>query len=1110
MKRKAILVALFVALVVVLGNQYTTSLEVGDEWFNSTWHYRIKIDVNTSDYDRMNWPVEYEVNFTQLFEQMNTTGTFDNQSVRVFEYNDAGGIMWEMPSQFDEAEDYNASTNAAGTLVFILNGTTNANTLRQFYVYFDRTEAGTKEDEAYDTGMKVTGTDGDYTINNTQLNFRIDTERGENTSGLWNVTYNDQDLTNLFNPSGASDKTREFTIITDGTYNYTYDLRGNATIIEGPVRVTIRQTGYEAYWNDPDNKTNRTKIVKEYFFYLNNTYGVSNISAWVLIRQNITNIYTSDIYRESKSGFPALDALGAYSSGYKVAYNYSVDPGSWVRATYTLGGSMTAFINVNETGTSNFIAGNSSDSDRVGIDLANTTIQPNESIVDVAAIVFGDTIKTPNIITNVRDRLINPLNITAHAPEGWWIEIDPKMYTTQDVDVNIFNRNESSLIAANITYDPFNSTVSANATFNNGTIDTSDDITIVLYDDGTHGDNQSGDAIYSNYFNFTNTSTVGEWNFTVRIYDSEGYFLNETTFVFNITDIYNLSMRIWNDTGLPRTTNATLNLTTYRRDIMIPGANITCSYDSIPIPDQNITDLGDGTYNITFYTGDEYGLYYLNCTATKDGNSGQESEEFTVESPQTNIGITKQPSVYELYNITYFHNESFNLRITMNNTGNSSAYDTNITISLPPELVPNTTFYNIGNILIETEGVRNFNITILNNTQSGEYIINITVNWTNLNGSLGYNETLVNVTIYQNPEIRVPEELRIGIIAPGNYSLIDNFTAISYGNYYLDSITFNVTNPDNFTIEFDPENISGMNPGESQEVQMNVSVPSYQKTGIYNLMVNITSSNNGYDNLTLQIIVSGTNMSLVVQPEYYISYNVTAFENENFTLNVNTTNTGNTTAFYASINFSLPQNWTVTNSSKWCGNVSRGNFCYDEFNVTIANLTPPGNYTVNVTVNWEDIDIGLKSNTTIIEVEVVSNVTLEVPEKSMTEDIKHGTEEVIGVFNLRSTGNDMVENISFNVTGFENFTIEFNQSYPLNLSAGNFRTVTINVSIPSGYSNGTYDATLNITTNNAGFKIVNLTVIIPVDGNWTMNTTYCEHSQTPAEGVLCDVLINNT
>lgn len=1111
MKKKAIIVVLFITLAILLGNQYTASLETSDEWFNSTWHYRIKIDVNTSEYDRTSWPVEYEMNFTQMFEQMNITGTFDNESVRVFEYNDTGDIIAEIPSQFDEALDYDESNNAVGTLVFMLNGTTSANTLRQFYVYFDRTDTGAKSPKTYNTGMEISGINGEYVINNTKFAFKFDTERGENTSGLWQVQYRDQDETNLFNPSGSSDKTREFTIISDGNYNYTFDLRGNATIIEGPVRITVRQEGYEAYWNDPDNKTNLTKIVKEYYFYFNNTDSDSDNTTFVIVRQNITNVNDSNVFREAVSGFPGMDVTGAYGATYKVASNLSVDPGSWVRGTYSLGGQMTGIINVNETGTSNFIAGNDSGADRIGIDLTNTTIQPGESLIDVAAIVFGDTISTPDIITDVRDRLVNPLNITLYAPEGWWIEIEPKMYASNDLNVTIFNRNESSLVVVNITYDPFNFTAYANATFNNGTVDTSDDITVILYDDGTHGDNQSGDAIFSNYFNFTNVSTLGEWNYTVRIYDSEGYYLNETVFIFNITNLYNLTMYIWNDTGLPRTTNATLNLTTYRKDIMIPGANITCSYDTTTLPDQNITDLGDGTYNITFYTTDKYGLYYLNCTATKDGNSDNASRPFTVESPQTNVAVTTQPVVYELYNITYFNNESFNLLIILNNTGNSSAYDTNITITLPPELTANTTFYDdVDTILVESEKSRLFNITVLNYTTSGEYLINVTINWTNLNGSLGYNQTFVNVTIYDNPEISVPDESRLGIIAPGNFSIIDNFTVISYGNDILNNITFNVTNPDNFTVIFTPPNISSMNPGEIQEIEMNVSVPSYQKTGIYNLTINISTNDGGYDNLTLQIIVSGTNMSLVVNPEYHIAYNITAFENENFTFTVNTTNTGNTTAFYVSMNFSLPQNWTIINQSIWCGNVTRGSFCYDQFNVTVSNLTPPGNYTVNVTINWEDIDIGLKSNMTNIEVEVVSNVTFEVPEELIEYTIWHGTEELIGTFNLNPTGNDMVQEIDFNLTGLENFTVVYNQSYPLNLSAGNFTTVSINVSVPSGYSNGTYNATLNLTTNNSGFQVVNLSVTVPIDGNWTTNTTSCDHLQTPAEGVLCYVLINNS
>jgi uncharacterized membrane protein len=1111
MKSKLLLALVFLVVVILLGNQYTSSLEIDDQWFNSSWHFRVKMDVNTSDYDRTSWPVEYEMNFTQLFEQMNMTGTFDNESVRVFEYNDTGSILGEFPSQFDEADDYIASTNAVGTLIFILNGTTSQNTLRQFYVYFDRIETGAKTNKIYNTGMNYTWDGEHLVVNNTKTSVKIDTERGENTSGIWQVQYRDQDETNIFNPSGSSAKTREFTMLSDGAYNYSYNFSNNGSITMGPVRITFRQVGYETYWNDPQNVTNATRIVKEYYFYFNSTEDDSSNSSWILIKHNLTNINGTVIYRESKAGLLAFDALAAYSAGYKIDQNYTSDPGSWVRSTYTLGGSMTALINVNETGTSNFHADNYTDADRMGISLDNTTIQSGNSIVDVAAMVFGDTIDTPNIITIVRDRLLNPLNVSIHTPEGWWIEMDPRMYSEVGTSVIIFNRNESSLIWSNITYDPFNSTVYINATFNNGTGTGADDTTIVLYDDGTHGDNQSGDKTFFNYFNFTNISNIGEWNFTVYVYDGEGYYLNQTTMVFNITDVYNLTSYIWNDTGLPRVINATLDLTNFRRDIMIPGANISCSYDITTIPDQNVTDLGDGTYNVTFYTGDEYGLYYLNCTATKDGNTGQKAKEFTVESPQTKVAITMEPSVLEVSNMTYLHNYTLNLKASMNNTGNSSAYYTSITLVLPPELKSNTTFYDdVNTILVETEKARHFNISVLNNTPAGEYIINVTVNWTNLNGSLGYNESYVNITVYDNPDLNVPEDIVVDIIASGNYSVVDNFTVMSYGNYDLDNVTFNVTNPDNFTITFSPTNISSMTPGQTQGIEMNISVPSNQSTGIYNITINVSTNNGGYDPIILQIIVSGTNMSVETQPDYYISNNITAFMNETFSFVVNTSNTGNTTAFFTSINFSIPQNWTIINQSKWCGNVTRGNFCYDQFNVTVSNLTPPGNYTVNVTTNWEDIDIGLRSNTTSMVVQVVSNITLEIPEDIFTRTIWHGTEEIIGEFNIKSTGNDLVENVDFNLTGFENFTVEFNQSYPMNMSAGDFRSVAINVTIPSGYQNGTYNATINITTNNAGYKEINLSVTVPVDGNWTTNTTYCGHTQTPVEAVLCTVLISNT
>ena len=97
-------------------------------WFNVSWHYRLRLEVNATDYIITNWPVEEQINFSDLLK----SGTFDINSTRVFEYSQSGVLLQEVPSQFDIDENYNAS-NAFGTLVFLMNGTTQANNTRIFY-----------------------------------------------------------------------------------------------------------------------------------------------------------------------------------------------------------------------------------------------------------------------------------------------------------------------------------------------------------------------------------------------------------------------------------------------------------------------------------------------------------------------------------------------------------------------------------------------------------------------------------------------------------------------------------------------------------------------------------------------------------------------------------------------------------------------------------------------------------------------------------------------------------------------------------------------------------------------------------------------------------------
>src|SRR6185436_17217063 len=59
-----------------------------------------------------------------------------------------------VPFQFDRAGDFNASTNAAGTIALLMKGNTDANAMRFYHVYFDTT--GTFEPATFEALVTTT------------------------------------------------------------------------------------------------------------------------------------------------------------------------------------------------------------------------------------------------------------------------------------------------------------------------------------------------------------------------------------------------------------------------------------------------------------------------------------------------------------------------------------------------------------------------------------------------------------------------------------------------------------------------------------------------------------------------------------------------------------------------------------------------------------------------------------------------------------------------------------------------------------------------------------------------------------------------------------------
>jgi uncharacterized membrane protein len=1106
----AIILAAVAIIGLIVSMSPSSPQAYGEEWWNGSWHYRVKITVNTSYYDRFEWPVEYAVNFTALFDDLNLSGPLDENSTRVVEVNDSGGFLQEVPSQFDQAIDYDASSNAAGTISFILNDTTPSHTERWFYVYFDL-QKSQKTSPAYSSIISKTwdGDEFNITFNNEATEFYgffvFDTNRSQNTSGLYQFRLDDY---YRFTYSYPENTTRELIQTTDGEYNYSYDLRANASFLEGPARISAYQEGYEIYWNDPDNRTNMTYLMKSYRFYPNKT--------WFIIDHEIININdTVTVDRGSYAGISGFDVDGAYDtgSGYKIEYNYSMDPGSFISAREELGTDKGGYAHIWENGTTNFRADNytfdsSPSYDRIGINLSMTSILPGESIQDRSVMVFFHSVNNPDLLEEVRDRLMYNINITEGEPEMWDITLDPL------TDHTIYNRNESAVLWANITRDDWSITNHVNATLDMGTPAGGDDVTIQLLDDGVYPDTAQGDGNFTAYYNFSDSEAIGYWNMTARAYDADGSFLNESYHTFNITADLFVNITFWNITGLVRVDNATIHVMNYREDTFIPNVTMNCTNNGVPVPQQNITDFDNGTYIVTFQTPFDYGAYPLNCSAGKDGSWGFDLRNYTVESPETNLSISPDPTIFDSYNVTFYGNESFDLKVTLQNIGNSSAYDLSFNLSLPGNLSSNFTAAtgDCGLVIIGDSCVRTINVTVLNNSYAMNYTINITGNWTNRVGSSGFNTSSVTVTVHENPILDVLQENVTGILPPGASSqAIETLIVRSLGNNDTLNISFEAIGLGNFSIQFSPPDLTQMGPGEEQPVQVIASVPASQFPGLYDGLINVTSDNGGYRVLNTTMIVTGTNLTINATPETYTALYVTALNNESMEFAVNVTNTGNTTAFNSYVNVTLPASWYINQTNQSCGNLTRGSTCMTYYYVNITELTNAGNYTINATIFWEDPGISWQNRNDSIDIDVVSNVTLEVAEDIFEAVIEHGTSVVIGNLSVLSSGNDDVTSTDFNLSQeFDNFTIEFNQTYPFGMVPGNSRTIRINATLPLGFDPGYYNGTLNVSSGNNGYKLVSLNITVPENGSWTTNTTFCEHSQSPATGVVCDVLINNT
>ncbi|MEM7131407.1 MAG: hypothetical protein AAF702_34150 [Chloroflexota bacterium] len=116
---------------------WSGDLERTQPWWHPYWPYRLKLSVKANGVQREGMLAEVTVDFTQLFDQLGESGTFEEESIRVVEIDLDGAVLdANVPFQFDQDAGYNSSTNAVGNLVILLSGTTPAESGRLYHVYF--------------------------------------------------------------------------------------------------------------------------------------------------------------------------------------------------------------------------------------------------------------------------------------------------------------------------------------------------------------------------------------------------------------------------------------------------------------------------------------------------------------------------------------------------------------------------------------------------------------------------------------------------------------------------------------------------------------------------------------------------------------------------------------------------------------------------------------------------------------------------------------------------------------------------------------------------------------------------------------------------------------
>ncbi len=267
------------------------------QWWNTQWHYRLPVTAAANGYTRTNKVVNFPVNFTSLLSSLGSSSPLNDQSVRVIEVDGSGTVIDQnVVFQFDHDQNYNASTNASGTVAIMMSGTTNSGATRYFHIYFDIGSGFTLPTFS----SQLTLTDNVFYAG--QSSYRIDNQLGT----LWYHKIGGgfagmRDLNNVewigFDPTPGSHGAGEYRGIPNmGPYAHPGYGNGSSTILsQGPIKVTIKTVTTDG--------SNGIWIWEFYPTYQTMTLQQTSVNYWLLYEgiPNGTLDQTNGYWKNSQS-----------------------------------------------------------------------------------------------------------------------------------------------------------------------------------------------------------------------------------------------------------------------------------------------------------------------------------------------------------------------------------------------------------------------------------------------------------------------------------------------------------------------------------------------------------------------------------------------------------------------------------------------------------------------------------------------------------------------------------------------------------------------------------------------------------------------------------------